>query len=218
MTSCNIWIQLTNEHMNSFIQWIHQRPPSHLVDEVIYYKDYFSESICCDVIFSKKTWYSALILPYPHNQFCINSQTKAADDGSGGRWRSEWHNNQPSTEGCTRCSLLMSSDAVIDVLVVVNHILDGRQPLAEDGRCNCPVAAGVANGTTSTPDAPAVAVAAARAMESHLQLAGEEHARYYSAAASSLSAPSAVVVPLREGYLGLVCCQQSQDSRRWQRG
>ena len=52
------------------------------------------------------------------------------------------------------------------------------------------MAAGVADGTTSATDAPATAAAAARARESHLQLAGEEHARYYSVAASSLSAPS----------------------------
>jgi hypothetical protein len=43
---------------------------------------------CCDIIFSKKTQYSALVLPYTHDPFCINSQTKAADDGSGGRRRS----------------------------------------------------------------------------------------------------------------------------------
>ena len=48
----------------------------------------------------------------------------------------------------------------------------------------------MADGTTSATDAPAAA-AAARARESHLQLVGEEHARYYSAAALSLSAPSA---------------------------
>jgi hypothetical protein len=84
----------------------------------------------------------------------------------------------------------------------------------EDRRSNCPAAVGVANGTTSATDAPAAAAAAVRARESHLQLAGEERARYYSAAALSSSAPSAVVVPLREGYLRLVCCQRSQDSRR----
>ncbi len=43
---------------------------------------------CCDVIFSKKIQYLALILPYPHNLFCINSKTKVADDGSGGRRQS----------------------------------------------------------------------------------------------------------------------------------
>jgi hypothetical protein len=76
----------------------------------------------------------------------------------------------------------------------------------EDGRSNSPAATGLANGTTSATDAPAAAAATARARESHLQLAGEEHARYYSAATSLLSAPSAVVVPSREGYLRLVCC------------
>ena len=45
--------------------------------------------------------------------------------------------------------------------------------------------------TTSATDAPvAAAAAAARARESHLQLAGEEHARYYFTAMSLLSAPS----------------------------
>jgi hypothetical protein len=43
---------------------------------------------CCDVYFLKKTQYSALFLPYPHGPFCINSQTKAADDRSGGRRQS----------------------------------------------------------------------------------------------------------------------------------
>ena len=43
---------------------------------------------CCDVYFTKKTQYLALFLPYPHDPFCINSQTKAADDRSGGRRRS----------------------------------------------------------------------------------------------------------------------------------
>ncbi len=43
---------------------------------------------CCDVYFTKKTQYLALLLPYPHDPFCINSQTKAADDRSGGRRRS----------------------------------------------------------------------------------------------------------------------------------
>ncbi len=42
---------------------------------------------CCGVYFPKKTQYSALFLPSPHNPFCINSQTKAADDRSGGRRR-----------------------------------------------------------------------------------------------------------------------------------
>ncbi len=40
---------------------------------------------CCDVNFLKKSQYSALFLPYPHDPFCINSQTKAADDRLSGR-------------------------------------------------------------------------------------------------------------------------------------
>jgi hypothetical protein len=50
----------------------------------------------------------------------------------------------------------------------------------------------VADRTTSAIDAPAATATAMRARESHLQLAGEEHARYYSAAVSLSSAPSAV--------------------------
>jgi hypothetical protein len=65
--------------------------------------------------------------------------------------------------------------------------------------------------TSADAAASATTATAARARERYLQLAGEEHARYYSATASSSSAPSAVVVPSREGYLRLVCHRRSQD-------
>ncbi len=42
---------------------------------------------CCDVIFSKKK--NSIFGPNftnPDDPFCINSQTKAADDRLGGRW------------------------------------------------------------------------------------------------------------------------------------
>ncbi len=71
----------------------------------------------------------------------------------------------------------------------------------------------MADRTMTVTDAPA-ATAAARARESYPQLAREEHARYYSAVVLSLSAPSAVVMLSREGYLRLVCHRQSQDGRR----
>ena len=61
--------------------------------------------------------------------------TKAVGDGLGGRRRSGQLNNQSSTEGGSRCSLLTLPEAaavvvnVIDVVVVVViHILDGHQP------------------------------------------------------------------------------------------
>ena len=67
-------------------------------------------------------------------------------------------------------------------------------PGEEDERRNCPAPVGVADGTTSKTNAlaaVAAAAAATRARESHLQLAGEKHARYYSAAVLSLPAPFA---------------------------
>ena len=67
-------------------------------------------------------------------------------------------------------------------------------------------AEGAANRTTATTNSRAAA-AVVKTREMYLQLTGEEHARYYSAAALLSSAPYAVIVPLREGYLKLVCCQ-----------
>ena len=111
-------------------------------------------------------------------------------------------------EGGSRCSLSTSPEAVavvvdvINVVAVVVHIFDGRQ-LQRGGRTTrLPGGGGAANRMMIATNAPA----ATRAKERYLQLAGEEHTRYYSAAASSLSAPSAFVMPLREGYLRLVCC------------
>ena len=118
-------------------------------------------------------------------------RTKVVDDGLGGRQRSGQHNNQPSTEGSSRCSLLMLPEAAAIVVDILTNADCGE----EDRQCNCTAAAGATDGTTTATDAPT----ATRAKERYLQLAGEEHARYYSTAATLSSAPSAVVMPSREG-------------------
>ena len=138
---------------------------------------------------------------------------RAADDGVGDSTTNRQRKAAAAAlHRCRQRPPLSLSTSLTSLLLSSISLTDADRG-EEDGRHDCPAATGAADGTTSVTDAPAIAAAApaARARKRYLQLAGEKHTRYYLAAVLSSSAPSAVVVPSRDGYLRSVCPQQSQD-------